>query len=431
MTTKLDSQKVNFFNNSWLDKSGRVFRYNGNIYRAITSRGAKIAKYVLNGNYLENLISQGLIETKIADLYLDGYEAVLEHKTVEFISYPQEWTIDMLQEAAIMFCRLNIELMKIGLCCKDSHPWNITYDSTHPIFLDFGSLEFINKLSISSWISEFERNFYLPLWIASKGKKTLARYCLMEHTSGFSKHLFANKIAKCLLLRYRFLAKQARHDFRAFLKELIVHLQTIQISPKKGVWSNYKPAEWKKEIIAEILKEYNINSVIDLAANQGEFSIPIAEMGIPVVATDTDEYSVSILRNKAHKQNLKITPLLLDYIRPTKPFGVGLFYEDSYSRLAADMSMSLGIVHHLVFKSYISYSVLETIVFRYTKRFALIEFIPKNDKYVAEWIAGKSDEYKWYNRESFLQTFFNRFELIKNWKCPYNEREIFLFMRKE
>ncbi len=430
MTTKLEPQKVKFFNSSWLDKSGRVFRYNGKIYRALTSSGAKIAKHVFDSNHVEKLRCQGLIETKIADLYLDGYDTVLEHKTVEFISYPQEWTIDMLKDAAIMFCRVNIELMKIGLCCKDSHPWNVTYDSANPIFLDFGSLEFINKVSVSSWISEFERHFYLPLWIASKGKVTLARYCLMEHPSGFSKHLFSNRFAKYLLLKYRFLATQAYHDFNAFLEALIVHLQTLQVSPKKGLWSNYKPAEWKKEIIAEVLSNYKINSVIDLAANQGEFSIPIAEMGIPVVTTDTDEYSVSMLRNKAHNKKLKITPLLLDYIRPTKPFGIGLFYEDSYRRLRADMSMSLGIVHHLVFKSYISYSVLENIVFSYTKRFALIEFIPKSDKYVSEWIKNKSNEYKWYNKESFIKTFLKRFELIKSWQCPYNDREIFLFARE-
>ncbi|BAU63102.1 hypothetical protein STA3757_04580 [Stanieria sp. NIES-3757] len=423
--------KIDFIKSSWLDKSGKVFRYNHKIYRALTSHGLEIAEYIIKSPNIENIYSSGLIETQFADFNIENYQAVIEHKTLDFVSYPQEWSMAMLKDAAIMFCRLNIELMKLGLICKDSHPWNITYHFTTPLFIDFGSIEFINNININSWLKEFELHFYIPLWLAAIGRIDLARYSLQEHPSGFGKKFLSNKLMKYILWQYRYLSKKAEYKFEYFLHSLIKHIENLNIIVAQGEWSNYSQANWKKNILEEILKKYEIYSVIDMAANKGEFAKIVAEKNITVVATDVDEYSIDDLYKKSSIEKLKIIPLVINYLRPTKPFGVGLFYQNSCERLKADMSISLGIMHHLIFKNNVNFQVIENIISNYTKKFILIEFIPKNDNYVSNWLKDKKEKYDWYNRNNFIQVFSQKYQLLQQWKCPHNNREIFLFITKK
>ena len=47
--------------------------------------------------------------------------SVLEQKRVPFISYPYEWTFDMLKDAALLHLDLSIGLSRYHLTVKDSH----------------------------------------------------------------------------------------------------------------------------------------------------------------------------------------------------------------------------------------------------------------------------------------------------------------------
>lgn len=415
---------------SWLDSSGQVFVLNGSIYRGLKEEGVNIFSYISENGIMPALFKKGLIYTEEAAICTKEFSTVLKHKTIEHVSFPQEWTLKTLKEAALLTCELTLELLESGLMLKDGHPWNLTIDHSKLTFIDFGSISFFEAKHTHSWLTDFYKHFYVPLWIGSKLGSRLAYRCKDEHSTGFSKQLFSSRLISSILLPLAKKKISNVKEFKKIVKKIAVKIRNIRIPNRKGEWSDYQASSWKRGVVKDFIDTVDVKSCIDLACNRGEYSIELATRDIPVVAIDIDEYSVNHLYLFSKSNNLPITPLFLDFLNPTSAFGVGLFYENSYERLKSDASFALAIIHHLVFKSHINFEVFRDIIDSYTKRYALVEFIPKTDTYVQNWLNNKRlEDYSWYTRENFIATFSTRFEIVENWKCPDNNREIFLFKR--
>ena len=425
----LKPEEISIVPSSWLDNLGTVFEHEGSIYRALSEKGTQIfLRFSLDN--LRKLEKKGLIHTEKAKVSVPGFPLIIKHNRVECVSYCQEWTLEMLQDAALKVCKLNLELLKMNLALKDSHPWNLTFHFGQPVFLDFGSIDILEEVSFKAWLDEFFVHFYFPLWLGANVSNKLAYRAMKEHPLGFGKNLEQKlgllKICVLGIDRHNL----SKSKFKNILTKLVKNISVLRVTGKKEEWSNYEPALWKHEIISEVSEISDINSCLDMASNKGEFSIAVAQKGIPVTAIDIDEYSINYLRSISNKQNLPITALYLDYLRPTSSFGVGLFYKNSYERLKSDLTISFAIFHHLIFKSKVNFRVLRDIISNYTKKYALIEFIPFDDKYVQEWVlANPSLNFKWYTRENLVSDFSSEFEFIRLWKCPYNSREILFFKK--
>ena len=61
-----------------------------------------------------------------------GYEMILEHERIPFVSYPHEWSASMFKEAALLHNALYERLEEHGLTLKDWHPLNILFSGTRP-----------------------------------------------------------------------------------------------------------------------------------------------------------------------------------------------------------------------------------------------------------------------------------------------------------
>src|SRR5271156_2649418 len=134
---KLAADQVVFHPFSYGDWTGRVFSWEGGIYRAISSERAAFYEHLLSQGILRDLIRrQLLIDTEITGLELAEYPLVLKHRTIPFVSHCYEWCGEMLKAAALSVLQLERELLKYGLTLQDAHPYNVLFDGPTPVWVD-------------------------------------------------------------------------------------------------------------------------------------------------------------------------------------------------------------------------------------------------------------------------------------------------------
>lgn len=412
-----------------LDRCGRLFMHEGAVYRGLTPKGLATYNHMLYKGALDRLFQIGLVPTEFAKLTMEQYPAIVLHKKLPFISYCREWSFGMLKQAALLQCRIARETIPIGLTTKDAHPWNVAFDYTRPVFLDLGSIDFLCNFSMDHWISEFRTHYYIPLWLAANKRFRLARWCTKED-HGPIKEVLSHRVIKNIMMTYQHLTCEARKKgFLFFLNALIDHIESLNVLPVQGEWSNYSQDTWKEEFVGKVLRDLSINTAIDMGANKGQYSIAASDAGLSVVAFDIDEHCVDYLFEKAHHQKRLVLPLVIDFLYPTPASNMNLFYTNSFDRLRCDIGIALALVHHLVFRSNVNFEIIASIINRYVYRYALVEYISIEDKHVLKFDGFDEAKREWYTEKKFVNEFMRYFKSFKVWPTPLDTRKIYLFER--
>ena len=84
-TIRLDS--VDFVGSSGMDRSGKLFRLDGGIYRALSPAGAEVFTHVMKSGRYDHLVDVGLIESEMTNLSVEGISLVLNHMPLTFIYF--------------------------------------------------------------------------------------------------------------------------------------------------------------------------------------------------------------------------------------------------------------------------------------------------------------------------------------------------------
>jgi hypothetical protein len=417
------------FLNASVDANGRVFTEDGHIFRGLSSSGLEVFRRVYKAPIYEELVELGMIQAEPLGRSFDRFVETLWHPKVEFVSYCQEWPLKMLLDAAILQCRIMKALLAHGLAMKDAHPWNVAFDFTRPVFLDWGSIIPVTEIKFPSWFREFRMHYYTPLWLASSGRRSLARRSMQEHPRGPIKDVFASRIGRLAFSRLSWIKTTRQYGgIASVIDGMIDHLESFEVSSRKGEWSDYTQSPWKVAVLREALPHIEASTLIDLAANKGAYAtIATREFGYRAVALDLDEHSIEQLYEEAQETNQPILPLVMDVLRPTPPFGMGLFNASAQDRLSCDLGLALGLTHHLAFKTGIDFATMAKVFERYAKRAILVEFVPSDDEHVRKWIEGRESQFDWYNESEFVRAFASRYRAARHWNCPHNGRFIYLF----
>lgn len=441
---KLYLEDIIFEESSVIDKCGRIFHYNNKIYRYINREYVDNIKLFLESNNIDILFKIGLVETKIAEIYLDEYPLILEHKKIPFVTYKSEWIPMMLRDALIMICDLSIELAQIGYALKDIHPGNILFDKCKPIFIDFGSIQPIEK--IGSIPYDGIRDFFIfPLWLQSKGFHHLASLYMKEHQEGVGRHISHKMGVNHFPISYDFIVKgylvkkreNHKHALINFYRKLKKNSQKTKIISRKSIWSDYP--QFKNESITDtseysnksntvynILKNIEKGTLLDMAANKGFYSEMAANLGYNVVSFDNDESAVTYIYNKNKIQKKNILPLKINFIYPTPNNGVGLSAKTSFDRIKCDGTLVLAIIHHLVFSEGMNFEVIARIIDNYSIKYSIVEFIPRDDIHISKKI---TDGYDWYTIENFLKIMTKHFPTYWIFESSPEPRKIILFKK--
>ncbi|MCZ6526947.1 MAG: class I SAM-dependent methyltransferase, partial [Gammaproteobacteria bacterium] len=103
---------------SFRDPSGHVYELDHRILRTVTTKAKSNYEYVRDSAIINQIIETGwVIDTKeindnLPELRTDNVCYIVEHSKVPYISYPYEWSFEMLKAAALRHLEIQIELLK-------------------------------------------------------------------------------------------------------------------------------------------------------------------------------------------------------------------------------------------------------------------------------------------------------------------------------
>jgi SAM-dependent methyltransferase len=439
-TNQISTEEIEFHRLSFADRNGRVFWWNGKLYRGVSPERKDLYRKLLEESVVPELIKKGLlIETEISPFSMNEYPLILRHRMVDFVSYAYEWPSLMLKDAARVLIEIAIELAHEDLILQDANPWNILFDGSKPTYVDFGSIVPARPDNLWPARDEFYRFFVYPLRLMSHGHARIARWLLHDYEQGVLQtecealthnpftHLVGGlqSVARACIppvirpsLKKLLDALRPLHSLPLFqsslprveyFKKIRAEIEAIEIDCRRSEWSHYyddgdyfpsfTPSDkWtaKHQSVYNILSELRPYSVLDIGSNRGWYSQLAAGLGIHVVAFDTDETAINRLYGDIKGQNASILPLVIDFRDPSPGNQI---MSSAGERLKCDMVFALALVHHLVFKHFLRFNNIVAELDSFTKRKLVVEFIPKEDQFVSQWW---SPQYSWYTLENFI-----------------------------
>jgi hypothetical protein len=471
---KLEADQVAFHPFSYGDWSGRVFAWEGALYRAISRERAPFYERLLSQGTLRDLMQRRLlVDTEIADLELDGYALVLKHRTIPFISHCYEWCGEMLKAAALSVLELERELLKHGLTLQDAHPYNVLFDGPVPVWVDLGSLVPVCHGEPCQAHEEFLAYYARPLKIMAAGRGDIARCllrCLLrdddagiqqrdvEAITGTGRagvikaaktrakavarkavpsmlRPLASRALRSIQRSQRFTATKERISR---IDKVIREMESIRLVQSRTIPSNRNGAdfpdfvtttEWTKKhrSVAEILSAKKPGSVLDIGSSHGWYSQLAARNGAQVVSVDRDELSVTGLFFDAARGQLPILPLVTDFrsMNPLMAWAAapGGAYVD---RLRCDMVLTLGLVHHLVFEQRLNFDLIVRGLSAFARQCLVVEFVGRKDPWVRERLG---DRFSWYHMENFSTSLKREFREVKRLPSDEEHRWVLLCER--
>jgi SAM-dependent methyltransferase len=466
---KLHSDQVVFHPLSDQDPAGRVFWWEGNLYRAISTERVPFYEQLLTVGIVQHLTQQELIvETEATDLELDGYGLVLKHRSVPFVSYCNEWCGEMLKAAALRVLQLERELLKYDLALEDPHPRNVLFVGPSPIWVDLGSLTPAGRVEPAYADEEFSAHYTRPLKIIAAGHARIAR-CLMRdgpfprieqreldaiigtgsaditrNAKAGAKFLAKKIVPTPLRPVARRAVQRLKHPLRAkaapnlsaSIENAVREIQDIHLVQPKTGWSEYDSlgfpdfdvtGSWteKHRRILQILAAKRPVSVLDIGSNRGWYSQLAARNGANVASVDFDEPSVTKLFVDAVDSRLPILPLVMDFysLTPPMPWNIRPDLAPA-ARLRCEMVFALSLVHHLVFAQYMNFERIVAGLSAVTEKWLVVEFMDPEDvgDYMDEW-------HGWYAFENFLTALSREFRLITHFPSDRKYRHLILCER--
>ena len=467
---------------SFRDPAGKVFLFQEQIYRAVNRSGSDDFRSALKSPIIQNYLLEGslvgvseleneelnefLISKEISE---DEYSFFVKHKRISFRSYPYEWTTEMLHSAGILTLKLAKDLLGENLGLKDATPYNILFEGTQPIFVDWLSFEKRTPTN-PIWLpqSQFLRTFYLPL-MANKyfglnlsgvfqlNRDGLEPEEVYQLCSIWQRLLppFLTQVTIPRLLSSKSqksssIYKEQNYDdpekANFVLSSQFNSLERLmkRINPnagKESAWSDYVGDNQhftnayfarKEQFVGEALAEFSPSSVLDIGCNTGHFSRIAAKSGAKVVSIDSDPVVVSKVWQMATSKKLDILPLVVDICRPTPAIGwhneeCPSFIERMKGRISG--ILMLAVIHHMLVSEGIPLNKIIELAAELTDDIAIIEFVPPDDPMFKQIARGRDHLYENLNGEVFRQTCLKSFKIVRSEKLPDSDRELYLLKK--
>ncbi len=432
------------------DDVGETFVSDGRVLRGIYPGKSAAARSVLQTCIAHDLFKHGIVATREpthnphAEL---GYELTLEHARVPFVTFPHEWPASMLHAAARFHVELFQKLGEHGLTLKDWHPYNILFDGTEPVFVDFTSIIPAVDLPKQGYLADakaptgfgmwdeysaalyrmyrltYDAYFGLPLEMMRQGRhaearKRLADTPLNATDSGMLRgEVFAGQPAargryELNDIRLRMALNEKGPVKRKFFALLAKMLDGMHVAVRGSAYSSYyadkkeafasePSADWtnKQNAVHDALTRFSPATVLDIGSNTGWFSLLAAKLGSNVVGVDLDEACIDSLFAAAKRERLAVLPLVANLMAPppdifAKTFddepslsrigGVAPLYPSPEKRLACEMVLALAIVHHLALGQGHSFERIAETLSDLATRYLCVEFVNRDDRMIVD-----------------------------------------------
>lgn len=379
--TKPEKIEVPIMSGSRIDPIGRLFEYDGNVYRAIFPRAVEVVTGFLNSPNLNKIFDAGLVFTEISDLKAVDYGLVVKHEKIDYKSLPFEWPKNMLRDDALMILNLGRVLYRNNYNFKDGQIYNSFFDFHRPVFIDFGSILPLSNLPNSR---RLEPSKFPWEWSGVFINQSTKRFGVDITDRAFDiRDSLCNK-PEC------------------FYDEMEDLFKGLKLEYSRTEWTGYGARKLKEETnpkvasVAKILRSLDKTSLIDIGANKGRFSIFANDLGFDVVAFDIDEPSIARLYEQTKKEKRNILPLVMDFLKPTRRIRGHI---KATKRLRCDVSLSLALFHHLCLRLDVDLYTMAKLIASFTNKDAIIEWVGPDDPHVSNW-----HKHEWYSLDNLISS---------------------------
>ncbi|HEY6805188.1 MAG TPA: class I SAM-dependent methyltransferase [Pyrinomonadaceae bacterium] len=452
----------------------RVLRIVSDQYRDATTRflESSLSAELIRNRILvaTKQISNGSVPVEL-DKLLSATESplLLEHEPVSFVSYPYEWSPEMLYAAGVLTLDLMERLLPAQFGLKDASPYNVLFRGPEPLFIDFLSIEERDPLD-PTWLpyAQFVRNFIRPL-LANKyfglgldqvfrvyrdGLQPDQVFRLCSLRQKFHPHFVSSVSLPSLLSRVNpsrydkiYEPRKARSKEQAHfilhrqIKGLRRKLEATKPDPNRdSQWSGYDDAQEehytaaKTAFVETALKECRPARVLDVGCNRGTYSLLAAGLGSSVVAIDQDEVVIGGLWRAAKKRSLNILPLVIDITRPTA--GLGWRNRETRGFLeraigSFDCVLMQAVIHHMLVTERIPLTEILQLASELTTDRLVIEWIDPKDDMFHLLTRGNSHLYEYLTRELFERLGRAHFSIERAEELPGSTRWLYEMRRQK
>ncbi len=475
-----NSIEIKFSTKSMVDDFGRVFFYKDKVYRAIYKNSINNCIELLESNLFQELTLKGLIpKTFISNFELTDFELVLEHEVLSEIQQ-HEWSFEMFKRAALTVLKINKICQKYGYELKDAHTFNVLFRGTEPVYVDLGSISKIENNN--EWIAykEFYCVFYLPLVFWTKKEVYIVRKLVESNfykmqTAPFQDMLdsklmsiicddpfkyklqFRRKIIlkncnyskivnKVTNILNQIISIIKRKETKVFKYEQNIYKITpeneienviLNLNYQKRIseWDSYHVSNYSNNNIFSPSKRFlriiehikniekDVDSVVDLAGNEGFFTKLIAENTniSKIRLVDYDSNAIDVAYNMYFNSKLnRVSVSVLNFI-------FTLDIENTINRYKSDLVIALAVTHHLILTQKYSLDVVLERLEMYTNKYVFVEFMPLGLWSINTRTGVKPPE--WYTFDWFKLKFEKYFDLL-NIETLEENRILFIGKKK-
>ena len=447
---------------SFRDPNGFLFWRDGVLFRQVNQRYKDNYSFLMNSGLYQNLVDGGLLipheEVSTEPFDPENIFRVICPERIPFITYPYEWSFGQLKDAALTTLAIQKQALTYEMSLKDSSAYNIQFWRGKPILIDTLSFE---KYEVGKpWVAyrQFCQHFLAPLALMSYRDVRLSQL-LRSHIDGipldltskllpfrtrFNFHLLTH-IHFHAVAQKRYAGKKVDLDsprqevtktgILGILSSLESIVRKLYWNPDGTTWADYDSThnysdisiKHKKQIITTYLEKVTPNTVWDLGANTGMFSMIAAETGASVISFDIDPGAVEKNYLQVRNKGLKnVLPLLQDLNNPSTDIGWALQERDSLiNRGPVDICLVLALVHHLAISNNVPLKEVARFLQKIAK-FIIIEFVPKEDSQVKRLLATREDIFPNYNQNCFEDEFSQYFRIVAWQQLNETNRIIYL-----
>jgi len=436
--------EVDFHAHSYGDPDGRLFSWNGELYRGISHVKTPLFRDLFRKGIFQKLIEQGiLINSEPVALKLEGYGMVVHHRRIPFVSYPYEWCAVMFRDAGLAYLDWVEKLGGLGFTLRDTHPWNVLFDGCRPVYVDLTSIKPLAENSPYINDDKFYRYYIYPLLLMSEGQERMVRYLLPDYegispvdvarltrkSPRLSSQSLTQRLASTLARGVpgicRGPLKSAVRSARGFfekdsqryrspldsvqrLKEEITNIP-LSVSPDREVNSLPRSSRLTTENeLEKIIMELNPCSILTIGKELRGLTELNRRDGISWVCFDGNSNYISRLYDCARERKLPLLPLVIDFTDPTPSRGLASHLSIAAAeRLQCDLVIALGLVSQTVAERRLRFDQIVYGVAQFSRRWLMIDFKPFGGVEPASGVSS------WYTRENFIAALRKKFGKVK------------------
>jgi SAM-dependent methyltransferase len=462
---------------SFRDPDSAVFHQDGRVLRGLSGRAADDWDRLSATRFFPSLTAAGqIVRTAVhqgeapASPRGARWARVLEHERIPVVSYPYEWPFAMLRAAAVLHLEVLAAALDEGMSLKDGTAYNVQFVGSRPTFIDVGSFEpssgpwpgyrqFCQTMLFPLLVQAHLGTPYQPFLRGSVDGLTASDVTgMFSGLRRFRKGVLRNVTLHSVLERKVTTASETvKADLKssgfstelakATTKNLLKLVRGLEVA-KRGsagdddhsVWSDYRDtcsysdadATAKRAFVRAALAEGESRVVLDLGANDGEYSMIAAERADHVVAVDGDERVVDLLYRRLRAAgDEKVLPLVMDLTDPSG--GIGWRNRERapfLDRVRPDLTLALALVHHLTIAANVPLPEVVMWLAAFGGR-TVVEFPHTDDVQVQRLLANKpAGLFDDYRRDAFETLLSERFLVHRQETLPAGTRTIYLVESK-